>query len=90
VQGLRRPLGRLEQLDRIAVRVSDLDLLAARAGLHLVAEARAVRAQLGDGRRQVAQLDPVRSIAAGAQVMIGREAEPAGVERNRAIDVLHQ
>jgi hypothetical protein len=30
VQGLRRPLGRLEQLDRIAVRIFDLNLSSAR------------------------------------------------------------
>src|SRR5262245_17411713 len=44
---------RLEQLDRIAVGIVELDLLPARSDLHLVAEAQSRALQRLDARRQV-------------------------------------
>src|SRR6185436_11853228 len=48
--------GRLEQFHRIAVGVFDLDLAAARSGLHVVSKMNARRLQLLDPCRQVAHL----------------------------------
>ena len=49
--------GRLEQLDWVAARILDQDLLAADAGDDVVAEAGAVLAQIGDDRVDVGDLE---------------------------------
>src|SRR6266567_3097361 len=51
------PRGRLEELDRVAGRVLDQDLLPADAGDDVVTEPDAVVAQPGHGGSQVADLD---------------------------------
>src|SRR5262249_9046714 len=56
---------RLKELDRIAVGVFDLDLPAARAGLHLVAEAQSRLFQRRDAPRQIRNLQHHTIPAAG-------------------------
>ena len=47
---------RLEQLDRVAVRIFNLNLFAARTNLHLVSKTQTRLSQLTDARRQVLHL----------------------------------
>ena len=49
-------LSRLEQLDRIAVRIFQLDLLAARADFHVVAKMESGLFQLRDPRSEIGHL----------------------------------
>ena len=69
---------RLEQLERIAVGIFQLDLLAARAGFHPIAETQACLLQLFDRRRKIGHLedDPVRSARSCARPSgIGRDPQ---------------
>ena len=54
-------MGRLEKLDRIAVRVLQQDLLAARSGLHLIAKTKSRRFQMLDPRGEIGDFknDPI-------------------------------
>jgi hypothetical protein len=52
---------RLEQLNRVAVRIFNLNLFAARADLHLISERQTRLFQLSDARRQVLHLKDVGS-----------------------------
>jgi hypothetical protein len=47
---------RLEQLDRVAVRIFNLNLFSARTDLHLISKTQTRLSQLTDARRQVFHL----------------------------------
>ena len=74
-------MGRLEKLDRIAVRVLQQDLLAARSGLHLIAKTKSRRFQMLDPRGEIGDfkndpIPPAELLAMPAGV--GREPDAPG------------
>ena len=78
---------RLEQLDRVAARVLDQDLLAADALDDVVAKARPVLAQVGDDRLEVGDLELKAVPPAGRrQRAVGHRLAAAGSAAGRGQD----